>query len=78
MRYRRAKESHHQMTSSEHSQRTDYDPSDEADSLAPLALTYDDVLLLPGETDVIPSEVNTVSRLTRGIESPRRRILPRP
>ncbi|MEE6280739.1 IMP dehydrogenase [Georgenia sunbinii] len=30
-------------------------------------LTYDDVLLLPGETDVIPSEVDTTARLTRGI-----------
>ncbi len=30
-------------------------------------LTYDDVLLLPGETDVIPSEVDTTSRLTREI-----------
>jgi len=36
-------------------------------ALAPLGLTYDDVLLLPGETDVIPSEVDTTSRLTRGI-----------
>ncbi|MDX5319041.1 MAG: IMP dehydrogenase, partial [Actinomycetes bacterium] len=33
----------------------------------PLGLTYDDVLLLPGATDVIPSEVDTSSRLTRGI-----------
>ncbi len=33
----------------------------------PLGLTYDDVLLLPGATDVIPSEVDTTSRLTRGI-----------
>jgi IMP dehydrogenase len=32
-----------------------------------LGLTYDDVLLLPGETDVIPSEVDTTSRLTREI-----------
>ena len=32
-----------------------------------LGLTYDDVLLLPAETDVIPSEVNTASRLTRDI-----------
>ncbi|MDP9805848.1 IMP dehydrogenase [Trueperella bonasi] len=32
-----------------------------------LGLTYDDVLLLPGATDVIPSEVNTTSRLTRNI-----------
>ena len=30
-------------------------------------LTYDDVLLLPGETDVIPSEVDTAARLTRDI-----------
>ncbi len=34
---------------------------------AALGLTYDDVLLLPGETDVIPSEVDTSTRLTRGI-----------
>jgi hypothetical protein len=34
---------------------------------AGLGLTYDDVLLQPGETDVIPSEVDTTSRLTRTI-----------
>src|SRR6476661_1163184 len=34
---------------------------------AALGLTYDDVLLQPGETDVIPSEVDTTARLTRGI-----------
>src|SRR5688572_7102472 len=34
---------------------------------AALGLTFDDVLLLPGETDVIPSEVDTSSRLTREI-----------
>jgi len=34
---------------------------------AALGLTYDDVLLLPGETDVIPSEVDTTARLTREI-----------
>lgn len=33
-----------------------------------LGLTYDDVLLLPNESDVIPSEVATGTRLTRGIE----------
>lgn len=33
-----------------------------------IGLTYDDVLLLPGETDVIPSEVDTTTRLTREIE----------
>ena len=32
---------------------------------ATIGLTYDDVLLLPGETDVIPSEVDTTARLTR-------------
>ncbi|NLC98196.1 MAG: IMP dehydrogenase, partial [Actinomycetales bacterium] len=37
------------------------------DKFANLGLTYDDVLLLPGETDVIPSEVDTTSRLTREI-----------
>ncbi len=30
-------------------------------------LTYDDVLLLPNETDVIPSEVDTTAQLTREI-----------
>jgi len=33
-----------------------------------LGLTYDDVLLLPGESDVIPSEVDTTSRLTRELD----------
>src|SRR5690606_6398346 len=37
------------------------------DKFAPLGLTYDDVLLLPGETGVIPSEVDTTTRLTREI-----------
>lgn len=32
-----------------------------------LGLTYDDVLLLPNESDVIPSEVDTSTRLTRNI-----------
>ncbi|PLS31496.1 inosine-5-monophosphate dehydrogenase [Bifidobacterium margollesii] len=32
-----------------------------------LGLAYDDVLLLPEETDVIPSEVDTTTRLTREI-----------
>ncbi|MFF2369918.1 IMP dehydrogenase [Agromyces sp. NPDC058110] len=32
-----------------------------------IGLTYDDVLLLPGPTDVIPSEADTSSRLTRRI-----------
>jgi len=37
------------------------------DMFAPLGLTFDDVLLLPGESDVVPAEVDTTSRLTRGI-----------
>ena len=37
------------------------------DVFAPLGLTYDDVLLLPGETDVIPCEVDTTARLTRDL-----------
>src|SRR6478735_6950148 len=35
---------------------------------ATLGLTYDDVLLLPGETDVVPSEVDTTTRLTQDID----------
>ena len=37
------------------------------DPFATIGLTYDDVLLLPGDTDVIPSEVDTTARLTRGL-----------
>ena len=42
-------------------------PAGVPDKFAALGLTYDDVLLLPGETDVIPSEVDTSARLTREI-----------
>ena len=41
---------------------------DQADPFGFTGLTYDDVLLLPGHTDVIPSEAETTSRLTRRIE----------
>jgi IMP dehydrogenase len=37
------------------------------DKFAAVGLTFDDVLLLPGETDVVPSEVDTTTRLTREI-----------
>lgn len=37
------------------------------DPFAQLGLTYDDVLLLPGDTDVLPSEADTASRVTRNI-----------
>ena len=45
-------------------------PADVPAPFAALGLTFDDVLLLPGETDVIPSEVDTSSRLTREISVP--------
>ena len=35
------------------------DSIDSQELVAPTGLTYDDVLLLPGETDVVPSEVDT-------------------
>ncbi|HUW16408.1 MAG TPA: IMP dehydrogenase [Actinomycetes bacterium] len=34
---------------------------------AAVGLTFDDVLLLPGESDLVPSEIDTTSRLTREI-----------
>lgn len=37
------------------------------DPFALIGLTYDDVLLLPGHTDVIPSEADTSSRLSKRI-----------
>ena len=40
----------------------------EFEKVAMLGLTYDDVLLLPGATEVVPSEVDTRTRLTRTIE----------
>jgi IMP dehydrogenase len=45
----------------------DLNPAGVPAKFAALGLTYDDVLLLPGETDVIPSEVDTTARLTRDI-----------
>src|SRR3954447_6470649 len=42
-------------------------PAGVPDKFASVGLTFDDVLLLPGETDVIPSEVDTSARLTREI-----------
>ncbi|MDY5584263.1 MAG: IMP dehydrogenase [Arcanobacterium sp.] len=39
----------------------------ENDPFALVGLTYDDVLLLPGATDVVPSEVDTSTQLTRDI-----------
>ncbi|MCU0283101.1 MAG: IMP dehydrogenase [Candidatus Nanopelagicales bacterium] len=47
-----------------------FDPADRAaaeEKFGVTGLTYDDVLLLPGATDVVPSEVDTTTRLTREI-----------
>jgi IMP dehydrogenase len=38
-----------------------------ADPFASLGLTYDDVLLLPGYSDLAPSDIDTTTRLTREI-----------
>jgi IMP dehydrogenase len=40
---------------------------DQPDPFGFIGLTYDDVMLLPGRTDVIPSEADTSSRLTKRI-----------
>jgi IMP dehydrogenase len=40
---------------------------DQRDPFGFIGLTYDDVMLLPGHTDVIPSEADTSTRLTRRI-----------
>jgi IMP dehydrogenase len=37
------------------------------EKFAALGLTYDDVLLLPGQSDLAPDEIDTTSRLTREI-----------
>jgi IMP dehydrogenase len=37
------------------------------DPFGQLGLTFDDVLLLPGETDLTPSDIDTTTRLTREI-----------
>ncbi|MFF1634442.1 IMP dehydrogenase [Leifsonia sp. NPDC058248] len=40
---------------------------DQTDPFGFIGLTYDDVMLLPGHTDVIPSEADTSSQLTKRI-----------
>ncbi|MFN8214915.1 MAG: IMP dehydrogenase [Candidatus Nanopelagicales bacterium] len=39
-----------------------------ADPFAPIGLTFDDVLLVPGASDVVPSEVSTATQLTRTLQ----------
>jgi IMP dehydrogenase len=43
------------------------EPAQPHDPFGFVGLTYDDVLLLPGESDVVPSEVDTTARLTKNI-----------
>lgn len=43
------------------------DLSTEPGSVPPLGLTFDDVLLVPSESDVVPSSVDTSTRLTRNV-----------
>jgi IMP dehydrogenase len=46
----------------------DHSPADDfATATLPLGLTFDDVLLLPAESDVAPSDADTSTRLTRNI-----------
>ena len=40
---------------------------DVPDAFARMVLTYDDVLLLPGYSDLAPSDIDTTTRLTREI-----------
>ena len=46
----------------------DITPAGVPDKFAVLGLTFDDVLLQPNESDVIPSEADTKSRVSRNIE----------
>ena len=40
----------------------------EHDPFGFVGLTYDDVLLLPGESDIMPSGVNTRTKITKRLE----------
>ena len=45
----------------------DLTPSGVPAPFAPLGLTFDDVLLQPNESDVIPNEVDTTTQVSRRI-----------
>jgi IMP dehydrogenase len=40
------------------------------EELFPQGLTYDDLLLVPGYSEILPSEIDTSSRFTKGIRLP--------
>src|ERR1700683_4478340 len=44
---------------------TDHVSADQADKFAPAGLTFDDVLLLPAHSEIMPSEADTTTRITR-------------
>ncbi|WP_020668352.1 IMP dehydrogenase [Amycolatopsis nigrescens] len=46
---------------------TSENPADVPSKFAMLGLTFDDVLLLPAESDVVPSSVDTSTRLSRNV-----------
>ena len=48
-------------------QNASYESNGLPERFAPLGLTYDDVLLLPAASDLVPAEVDTSTRLTRSI-----------
>lgn len=43
------------------------DLSSSVEQTVPLGLTFDDVLLQPGESDLLPSQLRTVTQLTRNV-----------
>ena len=51
---------------------TDHAFSDQPDKFAPIGLTFDDVLLLPAYSAVLPSEADITSRITRRLRHLRR------
>jgi IMP dehydrogenase len=55
------------MVSSPYHRAMESTPVGVPEKFASLGLTFDDVMLLPGATDVVPSEADTTSRLTRDI-----------
>ena len=55
----------HGDTSASYHRVMDLAPAELPEKFAKLGLTFDDVLLLPGPTDLVPSEIETTSRLTR-------------
>jgi len=56
------------VTTTENADRLSPERTPGAERALPLGLTFDDVLLLPAESDVVPSAADTTTRLTRRVE----------